>query len=99
MSEPTLEPSSSPSNLATGVLAHLKSLFRAVEAIGRAINRVVGRVLVFLVYFLAIGPLAGILRLSGKSVLEPVPPAPSGSLWLPRPAHEEDPLKQARRQF
>lgn len=80
-------------------LALLKKVFHTLEAIGRAINRVVGRILVFLVYFLAVGPLALITRLAGKSLLEPVSAPPSGSLWLKRSPSGNEGLVQARRQF
>ncbi len=61
----------------------VKTVLKPIQAVGLAITRFINLVLVGLVYFLAVGPLSLILRVTGKKLLES-PQSSDSSYWVDR---------------
>ncbi len=78
-------------------LGVVKKLLKPFQAVGRAITRAINLVLVFLVYFLVIGPLSLILRVTGQRLLEATPIS-DDTYWVAR-RETGGALEQFRRQF
>ncbi len=75
----------------------LKKLLSPIQAVGRAISRFVNIVLVFLVYFLVIGPLSLIIRLTRENLLE-AKAISDDTYWVARQKPVVS-IQQFRRQF
>ena len=75
----------------------LKLVLKPFQTVGRAITRFLNLILVFLVYFLVIGPLSVIIRLTREKLLEATPLSDE-TYWVGR----QEPvvsLDKFRRQF
>ncbi len=78
-------------------LGGIKKVFKPIQAAGLAVTRFIDLVLVALVYFLAIGPLSLVLRVTRQKLLE-APALSDGTYWVGRPQPVAE-LEKFQRQF